>query len=272
MSIKALSSFSDNPKTLNPPTLGEMLKATRPQQFQVNLCTCTCLDVNAPAATMKSCWLSVKLWQRLPPSHLLSLSCQCLRPLDPSRVERPLGAALTHSSLPVNVSDQMLCSTSSALGKSMDIREMIYDRVITQRQAHSKNDGKRWDVVAQRYCTKLSSAFIPLFYPYGSFTCNAHIARKWFYHYILNFHHTLRKFSPRRGIKSNIQEIHSYISGNIRTHTTADCQLSLCLHLICFTLFCFISISHSIETSRSLLLQAACLRLWRWLTALFLAL
>ena len=62
-----------------------------------------------------------------------SLNRQRLGPLDP-QPRSPVGAALTHSSLPVTVSDQMLCPTSSARSKSMNNTEMICDRVITQWQ------------------------------------------------------------------------------------------------------------------------------------------
>ena len=140
-------------------------------------------------------WLSVK------PSLPLSKPPEAQTPWPP--VEWPLGAALTHSSLPVNVSDQMLCSTSSALSKSMDITEMIYDRVITQRQ----DDARRWEGVAERYCTKLSSAFNLAFH------CNTGISRRWWHNIrnhdtsVFNFMiFTLHKLSSRAGIKGAVSD------------------------------------------------------------------
>ena len=88
--------------------------------------------------------------------------CQTFWP--PTRVAlgaAPHGPPPSLPPSPVQGSDQILCSTSSALSKSMDITEIIFDRVITQRQRTRRmtwRDGEEWRRDAVR---SLSSASTP---------------------------------------------------------------------------------------------------------------
>lgn len=82
---------------------------------------------------------------------------QGLRPADPPGRVAPGRSADPLLPPREKVSDQMLCSTSSALSKSMGITEMIYDRVITQRQSTQRTARKEeyWKDTVQNKALRL---------------------------------------------------------------------------------------------------------------------